>query len=77
VIDFATDDVFLMISDGITEAKNKQKEEFGENRLMDVLHKFGHTNSEFIRDKVLESVRLFCGENEQFDDMTVVVIKIK
>ena len=77
IIDFDKDDVFLLVSDGVTEAKNKNSEEYGEERLISLLNKYGHLSSGQIRNILLESLKVFCGEREQHDDITIVVIKIR
>ena len=74
---FSPGDIFLFVTDGITEGKNISGEEFGEERLIEVLRNYAHLNAGEIRDKVTSSVKIFSGEALQHDDQTVVVVKTK
>ncbi len=69
-------DVLLLVTDGITEAMNEAGEEFGENRLVVTLTECSSGTSGDIHDRILSTVRRFCGKTIQRDDQTVVVIKM-
>ena len=67
-------DLLLLYTDGVTEAENIEKHEFGEKRLIDVLaRKKGATPTEAIVE-VEEAVREFARGQPQFDDITCVAI---
>ncbi len=66
-------DVFVFISDGITEARNNDDMEFGEKELLRA--DWVKLSAEQIRDRIIESVNRFVGNREQLDDQTVVVVK--
>ena len=70
-------DSLFMFTDGVTEAINVSYEEFGEQRLYDILSSVADKNSEQIVDAVKASVALFVGEAEQSDDITMLVLKRK
>ncbi len=57
-------------SDGITEAINERKEEFGQDRLIQSITEMINHNApiEYLTDQVLS----FCNGMEQLDDMTLV-----
>lgn len=64
----------FLYTDGLTEAMNQQHELFGLERVKQALEKCqGMTPSE-IQEKIAESVRLFVGETEQSDDLTMMTI---
>ncbi|MDH4070733.1 MAG: SpoIIE family protein phosphatase, partial [Ignavibacteria bacterium] len=69
-------DVFVFITDGITEGKNAYQEEFGEQRLESVLGASASLSAEGIRESIVDAVKTFAGETQQHDDQTVVVVKI-
>lgn len=76
-INLDKDDLLLIYTDGITEAMNPEKQQFGEDRLVKTVRENAHLSPEaFI--KVLErKVAEFTRGAEQHDDITVVAIKEK
>jgi len=70
-------DVLLLISDGIIEARNKNNEEFEEENLMKVFKSKAYLNSENIRNEIISSIQTFSQNVNQFDDLTVLVVKYK
>lgn len=69
------DDVLVLYTDGITEMINDEEDEFGEDRLEEVVQKTAHLSSEAISRHIIEAVAAFCGNQAIFDDQTMVVIK--
>jgi sigma-B regulation protein RsbU (phosphoserine phosphatase) len=77
VLDLVPDDVVVFYSDGITECLNRQEEEFGEERLEEVLAELGSRSARDIADGVIAATDRFLGlEGEAGDDRTVVVLKM-
>ncbi len=72
---FEKDELLVLYSDGITEAMNKDEEEFGDSRLIEVIKKNRNESAEKLIDKILEEVHEFTGTTPQMDDMTLVVVK--
>ena len=70
-------DILLFYTDGITEAMNEFKAEYGEERLKRVLEENATLSANEIKQKILQSVYLFRGSTLQFDDITLVVLKAK
>lgn len=68
-------DVILLFTDGVTEAINEQKEEFGEERLQELFKKIHDLPAEEIIHKIYEAVKTFSGDEPQFDDVTLIVVK--
>jgi serine phosphatase RsbU (regulator of sigma subunit) len=66
-------DIVLLFTDGITESTNKDGEMYGQERLEQALNQFADLPVVKLRDKIVESVKGF--QEEQFDDMTLVVLK--
>ena len=76
-IPYGGGDVFLFITDGITECQSADGEEFGEDRVMSLLRELAANGAPAasIRDRLLQAVRQFAVNVEQFDDQTVVVVR--
>ncbi len=68
-------DIFVLYSDGITEAFNDREEEFGEKRLIQVVDENRSHTAERIMENILKAVRLHTGDSPQMDDITLIVIK--
>lgn len=68
-------DIVILYTDGITEMRNVEKEDYGLNRLQKLLVKNADLNAEEIVDLVVQSVDAFRGEEPPHDDMTVLVFK--
>ena len=71
-------DVFLFFTDGLSEAMNARAELFGERRLRDVLERVLETESDEVelKDRILDEIRGFVGDEAQHDDMTMVILKV-
>jgi hypothetical protein len=72
---FTAGDVFVLHSDGIYETTNARGEEYGIDRLGNVVAACSGTAEE-IRDTVLRDVDAFRGSEPQEDDVTLVVVRI-
>lgn len=70
-------DVLLAFTDGVTEALNPDEEEFGEERLQELLRASAHLSADHVRDAVVLSVRDWCAGAPQHDDLTFIVLKVK
>lgn len=66
-------DVFVIFTDGVTEALDSRGEEFGEDRLAAVVRACLGRGSAEIAERVLAEVNAFAGDAEQHDDITLVV----
>lgn len=70
-------DMLFTFTDGVTEAMNRDGEQFGEERLEKLLAKCGGKTSQETIDTVRTAVAEWAGEAEQSDDVTMLVIKRK
>ncbi len=73
---FEAGDIFLFVTDGITEGKRNDGDEFGEERLSALLQSAALSTAEQIRDQVTEAVKSFAANEHQHDDQTVVVVRV-
>jgi serine/threonine protein phosphatase PrpC len=69
-------DLYLLFTDGITEAMNAADDCFGEIRLGRLVEAHGHLPSDELRERVLREVQAFVGDAPQHDDITLVLLKI-
>ena len=69
-------DLFAIYTDGITEALNQRDEEFGEERLLDVLRRARDLSPNQIVTTVFDEVRRFSG-GQQRDDVTLIVARCR
>jgi phosphoserine phosphatase RsbU/P len=67
-------DTLVLYTDGITEARSAEGEEFGESRLLDTLKCHCHLAVEPLLQKVVGAVRQFTS-GEQEDDITLVIAR--
>lgn len=67
-------DTLVMYTDGVTESVNAAGDDFGENRLKDVVLTRRHLTAEGLMEAIVDEVRTF-GTGEQQDDVTVLVVK--
>jgi serine phosphatase RsbU (regulator of sigma subunit) len=69
-------DLFLLYTDGISEAMNVEGDCFGDARLADLARDNADMSSTELRERILGEVRRFAGSAAQHDDMTMVLVKI-
>jgi sigma-B regulation protein RsbU (phosphoserine phosphatase) len=70
-------DLFFQYTDGLVEATNKDKEQFGEERLRDVLTRYARTSCSELVEIMSESLNDFSRSPDQTDDITMVLLKVK
>jgi phosphoserine phosphatase RsbU/P len=74
-VDLRPGDLVVIFSDGVTEAVDLEDEEFGEERLLEVVRKHRAEPAESIVSAVVGAVERHGGKRAQYDDLTIVVIK--
>lgn len=74
-ITLAAGDLLLIYSDGLIEAVNGREEEFGEQRVIDLLRAAPLESADQTLQRLLTSVRAFTGQRRQYDDMTAFVVR--
>ena len=68
-------DLLVAYTDGITEPENAYGEDFGAERLADVVLRHRYCCPDEIVAKILEAVRHWDTSAEQADDMTLMIVK--
>jgi sigma-B regulation protein RsbU (phosphoserine phosphatase) len=70
-------DAIVFVSDGILDAVNAQGEMYGSERLEELLCNRGEHSAEEIADAILSDVGRFQGDEDRFDDETIIVLKVR
>jgi sigma-B regulation protein RsbU (phosphoserine phosphatase) len=70
-------DMAVLYTDGITEAMNNRKEQYGAERLYTLLSQHRQRSATEVYRVVIEDVRQHIGDHKLFDDLTLVVLKQK
>ncbi|MGI8783777.1 MAG: PP2C family protein-serine/threonine phosphatase [Acidobacteriota bacterium] len=68
-------DLVALYSDGVTEAWDRDENEFGEARLLDCLRRVTNEPAATVVTRMIEEVDRFAGAALQHDDITLMVLK--
>jgi serine phosphatase RsbU (regulator of sigma subunit)/anti-sigma regulatory factor (Ser/Thr protein kinase)/transposase len=71
------EDMLVIYTDGITEAMNPSREQFGEGRLLAAIKKYGHLTAQEFSQELDREIHEFTLGALQNDDITLVAIKEK
>jgi sigma-B regulation protein RsbU (phosphoserine phosphatase) len=71
------EDILFLYTDGLSEAMNRQGEEFGAGRITEILKSIKTLSVDQIRDEVVSRVKEWCTGMSLYDDLTFVVMKVK
>jgi sigma-B regulation protein RsbU (phosphoserine phosphatase) len=75
VVKFESGSILVMYSDGVSEAFNKEKQQFGDERVINLVCESRQRSARAIVDTILEAVRAHSRGVPQLDDLTVVIVK--
>jgi putative ABC transport system permease protein len=70
-------DVLLVFTDGVPEAHNPENEEFGEERLQQLLRQIAHLPADEIGARISAGMKEWIRDAEQYDDLTFIVMKVR
>ena len=70
-------DLFVLFTDGLTEAMNGQGDCFGESRLAALIGEHADLPADELRERILRDIEAFTGSAIQQDDMTMVVLRVE
>ena len=74
-VSLAPGDWVVMFSDGVVEAENARKEEFGEDRLLYRIHTGCALSPAALLQSIMSDVDTFVGSAPQHDDVTCMLLK--
>lgn len=69
-------DLFLLYTDGLSEAMSPAGDVFGDARLAELVERHADLPPDELRERILREVHAFAGVERQQDDMTMVVLKV-
>ena len=70
-------DILCFYTDGVTEAMNIRKIQFGTERLEKIIAENSEKSVAEIKEKILETINRFRGNAEINDDLSIVLLKAK
>ena len=74
-LDLAPGDSLFVYTDGVPEAINDKNEEYGTGRLLETLNEYKELPQKDILKHVRRNIRIFVGDEDQFDDVTMIGFK--
>ncbi|HLF33105.1 MAG TPA: GAF domain-containing SpoIIE family protein phosphatase, partial [Cyclobacteriaceae bacterium] len=74
---FEAGDILLMFTDGLVEAKNPAREEFGYEKLKNLLLLTADQDIEKIKNTIIDELYRFCEMKNPEDDYSMVILKFK
>ncbi len=74
-INLKNNDILVFYSDGITESKDSNMEDFGYERLEKIVHNNKEKEVDLIANEIMHELTLFSKDNSQHDDITLVIFK--
>ncbi|HEY1305790.1 MAG TPA: ADOP family duplicated permease [Vicinamibacterales bacterium] len=76
-VELCSGDVLLAFTDGVPEAHNPENEEFGEERLQQLLRETAHLPADEISARISARMKDWIRDAEQYDDLTFIVMKVR
>lgn len=76
-VQFAASDILALYSDGITEAENRDGEDFGRERLANLIASHSTLTAEALLEIVFTTLADFTAHQTPADDQTLLILKMK
>ena len=70
-------DTLVLYSDGVTEAMNERLEQYGEERLKDVVERFSGMDPAAMLGEIKADMGAFTGAEPSHDDATLLILQAK
>ncbi len=75
IVEVNQNDVLIFYTDGVVEMMNREKEEYGERRLKEVVAANYQKPAAELKDAILTSLASFRGSAPPHDDLTMIIMK--
>jgi len=75
IIDYNDGDFIVLFTDGVIEAINQKNEEYGIERLTEVIRSSKDEPADHILKNIQNDVEKYYGDVKQFDDLTLLILK--
>ena len=76
IIKIKTGDIFVLYTDGLNEARNIFEDEYGDDKIGEIVLENKSNTATDIKNAILDDVIAFAGKAKMHDDMTLAVVKI-
>jgi phosphoserine phosphatase RsbU/P len=76
-IQMESGDLLVAYTDGVTEARDPYDTEFGEASLRRIIDSSAHVPARELSERIVQSVREWCGGVPPHDDLTLVVMRVR
>lgn len=74
-LEMKRNDILFLYTDGLSEAKARTGDRYGEGKARAVIQKYKHRESDFIINRIIEDLENFLSSSNPRDDMLLFVIK--
>lgn len=76
IVNIASGNILVLLTDGIMEAQDKYENEFGHEKILNLIKGYKNKTSEEIIDHIYQDVCLFCEKTKFEDDVTALICKL-
>ncbi len=73
--DFRKGSTLILYTDGVTEALNEKKQEYGKSKFSEFIKTNTEESAISLCNRIIEDVEEFSDNNNQYDDITLLVVK--
>lgn len=77
MIQLQAGDLMVFYTDGVTETRNINNEEFGEDRLLKVVKEHRNSSTTELVKQIRERLKAFGGDRRPDDDTTIMVMRVE
>lgn len=77
VLEFHPGDMLFVYTDGVAEAADEENQLYGTDRMLEALNRKKDVSSRELLQEVRADIDRFVGNAEQFDDITMMAVKIR
>lgn len=74
-INLKKNDTLIFYTDGVTEAKNKSNEDFGESRFLETIKINSHKDVNQLAKEIISEISVFTNDSTQYDDITLLILR--
>ena len=75
-LDIENNDILAFYTDGLSEARNFKGDEFGEEKLCEIIRNFSHLSVSDLKDVIIDQILKFLDGQNLHDDLTLILIKV-
>jgi serine phosphatase RsbU (regulator of sigma subunit) len=76
-MDLTSGSMMLLYTDGLNEAENRQQEQYGEDRIIQMMRSLASQSTREMVEAIKADVEQFRDGAEQNDDLTMLVFRVK